>query len=290
MIAAIQGRHGDDADWSDDVGWSFADEEATVDVVDYAGKVDSRGDDVVGAEGEEFSGGGGDELVADFVGEILEGLLGEADFVAGVDYRDGPAAGGFGFFNVDGGVADFDKGVEGVEAHMFGGMMDHPGGGTAATDEIGSHENFGVEAAGLGRGFDGGHHVGLEAGGGGVADVAGAEFTAEIGDAGEDFGVVGEDFELDVGELGIHGVDIGGGGGLAFGGDPAGSDVGIVEDGPDVIPLAGAHGEAGFGLRDSDAVAAEELDEGDDGATAAEVDDGAGEIEDDGLDGVGIHG
>lgn len=241
-------------------------------------------------EGEEFLGGVGDALVADFVGEILESLLGEADFVAGVDYGDGPAAGGFGFFDVDGGVADFDEGVEGVKAHVLCGVVDHPGGGAATADEVGRHEDFWIEATGCGRSFDGGHHVGLKASGGGVADVAGLEFAAEVGDAGEDFGMVGKDLKLDVGEFGVHGVDVGGRGGLALGGNPAGGDIGVVEDGPDVIPLAGTHGEAGFGFGDGDPVAAEEFDEGDDGAAAAEVDDGAGEIEDDGLDGVGIHG
>jgi len=56
-----------------------------------------------------------------------------------------------------------------------------------------------------------------------------------------------------------------------------------------VIPLAGAHRASGFGFGDHHTLAAEEFDESDDGAATAKVDDGAGEIEDDGLNGVGVH-
>jgi len=208
---------------------AFARGEAAVDVVDDTRELSGCGDDVVGTEGEEVIRRLGDELFAVAVREFREGLLGEADFIAGVNHGDGPAACGFRFCNIDGGVADFDESMEGVEPHVFGGVVDHPGGRPATSDEVGSQEDLGVETALLGRGKDGGHHVGLEACCGGIADVAAFELEAELGDAGEDFAVVGKYLELEGGELRVDAVDVFFGGSMAVGSDPARGDLRVVE-------------------------------------------------------------
>ncbi len=97
-----------------------------------------------------------------------------------------------------------------------------------------------------------------------------------------------EGCDLDLSKFRVEGVYVCGCGGLAFEGEPLGMDLWLVEHGPDVIPLVRAHGAAGLFFSCLEAVAAAELYEGHYRAAAAEVDDGAGEVEDDGL--YGVHG
>ena len=238
----------------------------------------------VGAGGAEFAVGGCEQGGLAGGVEDLPLSLGEADGVATAGEADGPHAGVAAFFDVGGGVADFDAVGEWIDAQVDGEMEAHIRVGAAGADGFGSEGAVGGVALGGSEGLKLIEHGAGVAGGAGDFDAAGAEGGGDVDGSRDHLGVADEALHHAGLELGVELVGQGfegcrGGGPM---GRPGGSDGGIFQKLADVVALGQAHVFADVGAGDGQAGGGEDVFDGFDGGDAAMVDDGAGPVEENG--------
>ena len=239
---------------------------------------------VVGAGGAEFAVGGGEQ---GGLGCGVEGMpfgFGEADGVAAAGEADGPHAGVAAFFDVGGGVADFDAVGEGVDAQVDRELEAHVGVWASGADGFGGEGAVGGEALGGSERFELVEHGAGVAGGAGDFYAAGAEGGGGFDGPRDHLGVADEALHHARLELGVELVGQGfegcrGGSGM---GRPGGNDGGIFQKPPDVVALGQAHVFADQGAGDGEAGGGQDVFDGFDRGDTAVVDDGAGPVEEDG--------